>query len=208
MVSFQQTRDIVWGIEIYLAIVVGLVVSSLRFRIIRSESNRSLHKYEKIFLFLLIFLAFGTFVYMAGIANMMLFDRPLKELADTLAAIVSIIAFWMVFVENYFMQKGSKTKFTKMQKAIINILTMFYVSSGIGACWNALMFNIFKEINTPLDSLAIIFLCLMILLPFQRHFWLEVMLGSKSIKDNVLVIAALIITVILAVLPVHIVNLL
>lgn len=206
--NFLQTRNIIWGIQIYLALGIGLVVSSLQFQLICSESERSLHKYEKIFLYILSVSAFGTFTIMALIANRMLFGESVKGLAELIATIVSIIAFAMMFVEYYYISKGSTAKFTKTKKLVINILTFFYVSTGIGACWNTVLFHLFKEVTSPLQILGMIYLCLMILLPFQRHFWFRVMLASKSLKDNVFVTAAILITVILAILPKFLVNLL
>jgi len=201
-------EDSCYGVVVLFAFISGTYFSIVRAKFMGQNLFRRMSRFEKVFIGILYF-----FSLMANM-TMVLFsltlingtEETIPQYAFIILVCLMLFNLWCLGLEVTSLSKpqGKPVSDKKNKKA--EWFRLLYVSAGAAATWDNMIIS--QNFSLSWDQhdfwselIATIVLVIMILIPFQRLFWYEIMVKSKGWKENLKVFAAFSTALVAAIAP-------
>ncbi len=180
-----------------------MIATTIRASNIAYESKNHIKWYGRLFLFTLYICSF--------VANMLLINSAIRMIgfdsrtggARGYAIIILIVGFISLIAESYFLQNRPKQILYPHHQKKINWISGIYSSLGVSLCWNHLVVaGGIHFTNTVFSILMHIVLMFVLVFPFQRLFWYELVSNSESRKDNLKTFGAIVLVFACGIIPI------
>lgn len=196
--------DPLHGIILIVIVVFGMIANVMKAYDLAHYSRNRLKWFEQLFLVFLYLTSMfgGLFMLFAGAYMMKNFNSKNDFGMIFLMLIVMVAMFILLVLEGFFLENRPKQPLQKSNLMFANLGSMLYTSFGISICWNA--FIIGGNIRISQDIWGFLHLCLIMLLlvfPFQRLFWYQVLSDAETKIDHVKVLAGIILVILSGTLP-------
>ncbi len=203
-----EGKDTVYGIIILLAFISGIYFSIVRSKYMGQQLTGRMSGFEKFFIGLLYLFAMGGNMMMLFVALTSIYGahETIPTYADIIGISLMLLCMGGLGAEVAYWSKSQGKPVSEKRNKLANWLIMFYVGTGSAVVWDVMIIGSNMSIRTSTsgfwaDMVALFFLALMVLFPFQRLFWYEMVVQSRGWKDNLKVALAFTTVLAAAIVP-------
>jgi hypothetical protein len=205
----QPGSDPLYGAILILVVLFGIVANVMKAYDLAHYSRNRLKWFEQLFLVFLYLTSMfgGIFMLFAGAYMITSFSAKNDSGLIFLMVMVMIAMFILLVLEGFYLENRPKKPLQKSKLMLANLGSMLYTSFGISICWNA--FVIGGNIHIDNDIWGFLHLCVVMLLivfPFQRLFWYQVLSDAETKVDHVKVLAGIVLVLLSGTIPYYWVN--
>ena len=202
-----EEQNILYGLFIYPVFLAGLFFGLVKARDLGNRITKKLSTFEVVFVFILYVFALGANAMMLFMANNLLYGghQHIPRFIENITIGLMLLTFVVLIAEPILFSSLKKKHIGKRMLKWTDFFHGAYISIGIGVTWNVLVYNgklriSFEQSDFWGELFALIVLAIMIILPFQRLFWYEVMAESNK-KDSWKVFGSISLVIVAAILP-------
>lgn len=194
------------GIALLLILLLGFFIRVVKAREVANNGVGSLTIIERLFLGVIVVFGLAEIMNFSFISSIYFFGS--HDADDTQFYTISLILIsFIVLVYEWIMIFYKKSRDPSLwQKKWLNPLYSFYVGSVIGLSWDVMIVGANLELSIDMDNFwseffAAIMFAIVMVISAQRLFWFEIFLNSAGWKDNLKVIASLVLVLVCAIAP-------
>lgn len=196
------------GVGILISLCLGMYFSIIKARAIgqRSSVNPGIVKGFFLFLLYLFSLLANFLIYISAMCLMVGSIDGGSEPLKVAGILFLVTIFTLLIFEGFSVSGASKRQVSRGRERTANLFVMIYMNVGISITWDALILGGSRDLDIHQSDiipelLACVALTLMLLFPFQRLYWYEVLTTSTTRKDNLKILAAICVVILAAISP-------
>ncbi|MDG1427769.1 MAG: hypothetical protein P8H56_04980 [Crocinitomicaceae bacterium] len=212
--GLSEQRDDMWSgkqdeskaYALLIAILVGFVTRVMKAREVAKNGVGQTSTFEKLFLCLLVVFGISVSLNFTMFSCSYFFGGPSSTSATVYIVSLMGTSIIIMFYEAAVILGAVQYKPSVVQKKWLNPMHSFYVGMGVALSWDIMIVGGSNGLSYGMENfwsefVASIFLALMMVVSVQRLFWFEVFLNSAGWKDNLKVLASLVVVIACALIP-------
>ncbi|MDX2361394.1 MAG: hypothetical protein QNK23_11355 [Crocinitomicaceae bacterium] len=203
-----EQQNTLYGVVILLAFLVGAYFSVLKAKELASKRQKSTSIYQNLFLMILYLYAIFGNIFMSTIGVSYIFGglTEIPAYASIGLIILFAVGVGSLIWEGASLGKSKKPPISKLKSKVTNFGLMFYTSMGIGVAWQLMIVGGDNTLawgaqNFWGDLISSLLAVVVIVIPFDRLFWYEIMAQTNGWKDNLKVLWSLCFVIAAAIVP-------
>ncbi len=205
----MHQRNVGLGIGILAFFILGFFIRGKMAYISAYNAKGNISKFERFFIAILLLFALTATTNFIFISNNNIFGEieAYQGYRMYLGVTLGVVSLFLLLFEGLVLldKEEFKIKAPRHEK-VYTRLYQYYIGIGVSISWNIMMVGNSKGLSFDMpdfwtELFANVALVVMLVLPFQRFFWYEIFSGSKTFKDNLIVLGSLLVVIASAVVP-------
>ncbi|MFT5779752.1 MAG: hypothetical protein ACI837_002711 [Crocinitomicaceae bacterium] len=204
----DDKQDVLKGAVILGTFILGFILRIIKSKAVSVASTGEMSFLEKMFLGLLFLFSLSATINFVMISSTYLYGDGMSSQGQMIYGIsLMMISVCIIFYEAAMvLSSGSNYSKDKPKRKWVDPLYSYYIGFGIALSWDVMVVGGSSGLSFDMENfwsefIATIFLALMMVVSIQRLFWFEVFTSSTGWKDNLKVIASVVLVLASAIVP-------